>query len=117
MINDGPTPDPSRKGGAFVLPLTGNCLLEAEQLGSASDGGQKLEGVFIYHLSILLDALAPRRDCSRGAFRTKSASFHLGRSPLSFPKLGRGSKMAVLGKEIWQYACGIGGIFVLLQPI
>ena len=31
---------------ALLLPFMGNCLLAAEQLGSVSDGGQKLEGVF-----------------------------------------------------------------------
>ena len=34
----------------------GNCLLAAEQLGSASDGGQKLEGgllsLLIFHFSL-----------------------------------------------------------------
>ena len=40
---------PPLKGEAFLKefpPYTGNCLLEAEQLGSVSDGG-RLERVFI----------------------------------------------------------------------
>jgi dihydrofolate synthase/folylpolyglutamate synthase len=45
FAEDRPSKSPL-KGDFMSSPFKGNCLLKAEQLGSVSDGGQKLERVF-----------------------------------------------------------------------